>query len=649
MAQCRLAMHLVTTTLLGALCVQAGGESTACAAHPGGADDGDCAEVSSPSMMQMPARRDASRVTATTCRNLAVFLDGTWDEPDKPCEWIPGRTCETNMPTLWRLAQEIDTSQQISKYEPGVASSGTTGEDGNFGIGTKRHMLNVYKWLSDNYESCGNQIYVFGVSRGALSSRMLQGLIHRVGLAKAGHWQAAVNLHFSKNPSSSQLATFKSSNRVWQNVKIRHMGLQEAVLRTLLHPVEFSDIASFHMQLTSTVESFSHAIALDEHREIFDVAELYVASGTNATQAWFFGQHNDVLGGWALTDSARIAAGWTADQAEAAGLLLPQGWRSRPVMKIDYNADAHHDRGLPVGGTYLYGIHLERDFQLGLVRNPARCRGDPHHPFRNQPLLFHQSVQDRMQANPGRTSLPFCCSSYHIGNINYVTNEHYETAKALYPPSQDPQWLKISFGKLRNVHHQVLEWGYPEHYVRVRGWSDAPLPNGAIGDYDGPSTMNRVHPANCGTTQLHNPCDKWWQLPCPTASEDFGGAQLVRPYEHASTTRLIFEVYEDDVGWDEYIGRFQIRLDGSNFGQWRYHSISGGGQLKVKVETIQTDAGAQAAMPGSGKAECQWLQKQTGMTWQQLCNPTSRAGQLFNAAGASDCSGFIQDIKNGAF
>ena len=49
------------------------------------------------------------------------------------------------------------------------------------GVGVKRNVLNLYKFLCRNYKA-GDHIWAFGFSRGAFTVRVLVGLIHREGL-----------------------------------------------------------------------------------------------------------------------------------------------------------------------------------------------------------------------------------------------------------------------------------------------------------------------------------------------------------------------------------------------------------------------------------------------------------------------------------
>jgi hypothetical protein len=581
------------------------------------------------------------------CPNLVVFYDGTWNDLNATCAWPPSKQCETNIAMLWRLSSEVPGGQQKSHYEPGVATAASPNDDGSFGVGTKQHMLNGYKWLTENYQPCQNKIYVFGFSRGALSARMLQGMINRVGLAKPGKWSEAAHLNFHAS-STSEIAKFKRDN-AWPDVSVTFMGLFDAVLRTLLHPVKHHDIAGFHLKMTAVVSRFSHAIALSEHREIFEAGELAVDSSTSAKQVWFAGTHKDVGGGQPNTGPARIAAGWTADEAVDAGFKLPDDWRGRSEMKMSFMDDIFTEQGIGPMGSILGPVHAEKNLKLTTIRNPARCRQHANHPFNGQPILLHQSVRDRMQGNAGWAPLPWCCDEIvedMKDNYNFVTNNHYDVQKGLHLDSELDHWFKLQFSWLSNVNkHEVTA---PEYYIKVTSWHDEkPLPSGPIGDSDGCCTVLRYEPPRGSKVQ--------WSYWSSTASQNLDGLTVLMPNEAAVATKIIVEVHEDDTLQDDFVGRIEIPMSATSAG-WVEYNLSTKGTLKVKLEGIRTDDDVEAAgLPGSGPAQCRWLDMQTGLQRSTVCNPAASLGWILGrlpaakqAVTAADCDGFIEDIKTGA-
>jgi uncharacterized protein (DUF2235 family) len=123
---------------------------------------------------------------ARTSRNLIVLSDGTGNSASK--------AFKTN---VWRLYQALNLrdGKQVAVFGDGVGTSSI-----RFlriiglalGIGVKRNVLNLYKFLCHNYwretqkdgQIDSDRIWMFGFSRGAFTIRVLAGLVHSEGLVK---------------------------------------------------------------------------------------------------------------------------------------------------------------------------------------------------------------------------------------------------------------------------------------------------------------------------------------------------------------------------------------------------------------------------------------------------------------------------------
>jgi uncharacterized protein (DUF2235 family) len=109
-------------------------------------------------------------------KRLALFFDGTWNTPED----------KTN---VWELHQLLadkgaDGVPQKARYDAGVGTSWydrLTG--GAFGAGLSENVQQGYGWLQRNY-SPGDEVFLFGFSRGAFTARSLAGFIARCGLLK---------------------------------------------------------------------------------------------------------------------------------------------------------------------------------------------------------------------------------------------------------------------------------------------------------------------------------------------------------------------------------------------------------------------------------------------------------------------------------
>lgn len=107
-----------------------------------------------------------------------LFLDGTWNK----------RESTTNVFHLHNLVTEAgkDGRPQLRYYHEGVGTGlldYATG--GAFGFGLNQNVIDAYNWIIENYLD-GDEVYLFGFSRGAFTVRSLIGLIMKCGLLEPG-------------------------------------------------------------------------------------------------------------------------------------------------------------------------------------------------------------------------------------------------------------------------------------------------------------------------------------------------------------------------------------------------------------------------------------------------------------------------------
>jgi len=124
-----------------------------------------------------PEEKSGSQPTFTGTeqqkKRLALFLDGTWNSVDTNTNvWRMRALCAT---------KGGDQKPQLVYYSVGV--NGVLG--GVFGQGLDDNIRLAYEWLIENYND-GDEIFIFGFSRGAYTARALAGLIAIDGVLKAG-------------------------------------------------------------------------------------------------------------------------------------------------------------------------------------------------------------------------------------------------------------------------------------------------------------------------------------------------------------------------------------------------------------------------------------------------------------------------------
>ena len=109
-------------------------------------------------------------------KRLIFCFDGSWNKLDAPYSTNVVLTAESVIPfTENGIAQLI-------YYDQGV---GTRWYDkwigGIFGAGLLNNLIEAYRFLIFNYRP-GDEIYIFGFSRGAYSARSFAGLLRQSGI-----------------------------------------------------------------------------------------------------------------------------------------------------------------------------------------------------------------------------------------------------------------------------------------------------------------------------------------------------------------------------------------------------------------------------------------------------------------------------------
>ncbi|HEX6375321.1 MAG TPA: DUF2235 domain-containing protein [Allosphingosinicella sp.] len=131
----------------------------------------------------MAVKRPAAAGAGKPGKDIVLFSDGTGNSS--------GKLFKTN---VWRLYEALDLGPptegrqrvQIAYYDNGVGTSqfrplALLG--GILGIGLKRNLLTIYRFLCRNYEP-GDRIYAFGFSRGAFTIRLLVSVIAQEGVVE---------------------------------------------------------------------------------------------------------------------------------------------------------------------------------------------------------------------------------------------------------------------------------------------------------------------------------------------------------------------------------------------------------------------------------------------------------------------------------
>lgn len=272
-------------------------------------------------------------------KKLALFLDGTWN------------AVGTNT-NVWRLRslcadKDADGHQQLRYYDTGV--NGVIG--GAWGKGLSENVQEAYNWLVDNYED-GDQIFIFGFSRGAHTARSLAGFISICGLLKPGGALSVDQLYqrYRKDDERTiyKLPTFDPKSITFEErwmlkysrpVAIEMVGVWDTVGALGVPAFSVAGISSstfsfHHTGLRKPVRHGFHALAIDEHRAKFAPTPWTIRTkfGDPSTaamrpieiveQRWFIGAHANVGGGCFNDTLAQIPLQWMMRKASGLGLAF---------------------------------------------------------------------------------------------------------------------------------------------------------------------------------------------------------------------------------------------------------------------------------------------------------------------------------------
>jgi uncharacterized protein (DUF2235 family) len=281
-------------------------------------------------------------------KRLIVCCDGTWND-------IDNQSRETN---VFRIAKAIHGSQdtggvlQIVLYLRGIGTSGLKAEiwiEGATGLGVDDNIRSAYMFIAQNYIP-GDEIFLFGFSRGAYTARSLVGFLNACGILKRQNLADLPNAwvyYRAEPPHSPDDFKAKYNTDCHADAKVNFLGVWETVgaLGIPLDLLAASNEKQFAFHDTGpckVVKHACHALAIDEHRHNF-VPTFWTGpapTGVEIEQVWFAGAHADVGGGYATRGLADIPLVWMAEMAQADGLVLD--WSCLPEKeRLDPLAPTH--------------------------------------------------------------------------------------------------------------------------------------------------------------------------------------------------------------------------------------------------------------------------------------------------------------------
>ena len=292
-------------------------------------------------------------------KRLIVCCDGTWNRPD--------RSNATNVIRMTRLISPTapDGTVQTVFYDQGIGTGNIVDRltGGAFGTGLDENIQDGYRFLSHNYDD-GDEIFVFGFSRGAYTARSLAGLIRKCGLMLKRHSDRVAEgyaLYRKRDASADEPESVNFRASYSREVDIKFVGVWDTVgaLGVPLRRLKWltRDRYKFHdTQLSGSVKFAYHALAIDERRGSFEPT-LWTGvpkPGQIVEQQWFAGVHSDVGGGYRERGLANITLDWMMRKARSCGLEFDEEFAAEDVKPDPH--DAIHE-------TFTSFYRLARPFQ----------------------------------------------------------------------------------------------------------------------------------------------------------------------------------------------------------------------------------------------------------------------------------------------
>ncbi len=280
-------------------------------------------------------------------KDIFVFLDGTKNDPSS----------RTN---VWKLYDLLDTDnapQMTAVYIDGVGSLHDKPVTGAvLGRGMEDRILEGYKYIAQHYRP-GDNIYIFGFSRGAHQARALAGFLAYAGipivtdndhdhlirtgnsileLLKKKSDEDFLNKWASWKPKQAPLLAAEIKKKLdleMQPAEITFLGVWDTVpgssLKKYAHCKEIKGIVKKYLYWLipgvdkgdryksdsyPPIHQIAHALSIDEKRSKFKpllLCEPINPEYTKLYEVWFPGAHADVGGGYGDSDElSGISLNW---------------------------------------------------------------------------------------------------------------------------------------------------------------------------------------------------------------------------------------------------------------------------------------------------------------------------------------------------
>lgn len=318
-------------------------------------------------------------------KRIIVCCDGTWQDGVV----VKERWKYTNILKLSRALDLIDVRgsvpvPQIVFYQSGIGSSPNLYSQyiqGATGLSLVEKVQEAYAFIAQNY-SRGDEIFLFGFSRGAYTARMVAMFIGAIGVldkTDMDHFAEIFVIYqkLGKSTDPTEIAELKKQIDPWTSHTSRgkqrvdfgnnifsikcigvfdtvgSLGLPEEITHKC--PSTKSIFGFPDTVLGDHIERAYQALAINETRADFECAKFEQTErgrkkGQILKQCWFAGSHSDIGGGWHDHDLSDLTLTWMMANIENMLSVDLKYVASLPDPVAPWGKQAPHD---PCTGIFM--------------------------------------------------------------------------------------------------------------------------------------------------------------------------------------------------------------------------------------------------------------------------------------------------------
>ncbi|MPQ46962.1 hypothetical protein GCQ56_08025 [Marinifilum sp. N1E240] len=326
-------------------------------------------------------------------RKHIILLDGTWN--DETGSDLDGLV--TNIVKLRKILVNSEENQ-IVRYHRGVGNDNDNGWLGNLwkgssGNGVQKIVEHAYIRFVKDWQK-GDEIFIFGFSRGAAAARLLASKISKKGVPKS----VSITL-FARENKQTKVAEQHIANYSIENgdkseaVKIEFLGVWDTVSAFGLYNnfKRFIGISKKDLftdnHIAPNIKKAVHLVGIDETRNPFTPSLMNHKEGVTH-EVWFPGVHSDIGGSYREDEIAKVSLNYMIQ-------MMKNHIQKEGLKALDVNTDHLKKFTLETSSKAHFHFHgLSWGENLRLIR--VQENGETSHTLKPK---IHQLYYDLCESN----------------------------------------------------------------------------------------------------------------------------------------------------------------------------------------------------------------------------------------------------------